>query len=309
MTDKPYSVGLNLSQYQPAIDAGLVKVKEYENGLCVLKYAREVFYDKSWGLDPMLLESRGHVFDKESGEVVIWPFTKVFNRGENGTDVDRDQIVVVPRKVNGFMASVTVYKGELLVATTGSLDSDFVEMAKEKILTPKNNGVLRNLITDTNTALFEVVHENDPHIVEEVPGAYLIGIRNHEGGYMVNEVMLDAVAEGTDMLRPEWFRMRMSDVVRLSRTVYHEGFMVRDEKTGEILLKIKSPHYLGKKFLMRMGGKKAEAMFRNPELTKQNIDEEFFSVIDQIMIDFKLEDWKALTEKERRQYLEGYFCE
>ncbi|WP_225388713.1 hypothetical protein, partial [Escherichia coli] len=69
-----------------------------------------------WSIDSRLLECRGIVVDADDN-VVIWPFTKIFNRFENGTDLPADELVDVVRKVNGFMASVGVYKGQLIVST------------------------------------------------------------------------------------------------------------------------------------------------------------------------------------------------
>ena len=89
--------------FQELIAKGLVKQKRYDNGLSVFKYTREVFYKALWNEDPLLLEARGMVLD-DDGNKVIWPFTKVFNHHENGTELDLDTVVVAPRKVNGFMA-------------------------------------------------------------------------------------------------------------------------------------------------------------------------------------------------------------
>ena len=96
----------------------LVTKKTYTEGpfagLSVLKYKNNVFWDNLWHTDPRLLECRGMVVDAEDN-VVIWPFTKIFDRFENNTDVPQDQLVCVPRKINGFMAAMSVYNGEIIV--------------------------------------------------------------------------------------------------------------------------------------------------------------------------------------------------
>jgi hypothetical protein len=64
------------------------------------------------------------------------------------------------KKCNGFMAALS----GSLVTTTGSFDSDFTRMASEYV---SDVGI-------KETLLFEICHPNDPHIIPEKAGAYLI---------------------------------------------------------------------------------------------------------------------------------------
>lgn len=304
----PYKAGINLKDFSSLILQNLVRVKNYpEQELCVIKYQGKVFYDNLWGKDKLLNEARGIVFDTITGEVVIWPFTKVFNHHENGTKCDPDTMVIAPRKVNGFMASVSSHKGEMIVATTGTLDSEYVALAKEYLDVPSIRAIVQNLTTDVNTLLFEICHPMDPHIVDEEYGAYLIGGRNHESGLMFTEQHLDAIAKDTDMLRPEWVRMKFGDLVKLSRTVEHEGFMVR-LLDGTTIMKIKTPHYLTKKFLMRMGAKKVELLYNDPQF-KTTIDEEYYDLVDYIKENYSKETFLGMTDQERKTGIEAFWRE
>ena len=87
----------------------------------------------------------------------------------------------------------------------------------------------------------------------------------------------------------------------------HEGWMVIRASTRETVCKIKSPHYLTKKFLMRMGQKKVTAMFENKEEFLKSIDEEFYSVVHYITRSWDAETWQATTETDRRAVIEKYF--
>ncbi|WOZ57451.1 RNA ligase [Pseudomonas phage vB_PseuGesM_254] len=292
--------------FQHLIDKGLVKGKSYDNGLTVYKYTREVFYKALWNEDPLLLEARGMVLDRD-GKVVIWPFTKVFNNGENKTVCEGERLVDYVRKVNGFMAACRMYKGELLVSTTGTLDSDFAKMARSHI--EKLN--LKDLDPKL-CLLFEIVDENDPHIVAEDVGAWLIGCRViHEGhamhGSMATEYQLDDIAEEIGAPRPETGQDYFSEVLKMLKECKHEGFMVRDAWTNETIMKLKSPHYLTKKFIMRMGQGKAKAMFDSPEKFKESIDEEFYGVVDYITSTISAEGWISKSDQERRVIIEDYF--
>ena len=304
----PYKAGINLKDFSSLILQNLVRVKNYpEQELCVIKYQGKVFYDNLWGKDKLLNEARGIVFDTSTGEVVIWPFTKVFNHHENGTKLDPDTMVIAPRKVNGFMASVSSHNGEMIIATTGTLDSEYVGYAREYLEHTTIKSVVQNLTTNVNTLLFEICHPSDPHIVDEQYGAYLIGGRNHESGLMFTEQHLDAIAKDTAMKRPEWLRIKFGDLVKMSRTVDHEGFMVR-LLDGTTVMKIKSPHYLSKKALMRLGDRKLDGVFKNPSEFRQRLDEEFYSCLDAILENGE-EFWKGKTEAERKAWLEEFFKE
>lgn len=286
--------------FSDLVDQKLVTRKDIGNGLYLYKYARKVFYDNLWHLDSRLLEARGIVLDAE-GNVVVWPFTKVFNRFENGTDVDRDRMVTVVRKVNGFMACVTLAGNDVLVTTTGSFDSEFAELACQHV------GMLRSNFKPGRTYIFEICDPSDPHIVEEKQGAYLIGCRNLETGRMFGEDSLDCLAYDIGARRPEYDVMRFSEVPALVKVVEHEGFMIRDAGTGETLMKIKSPHYLSKKALMRMGKRAVDQMFDNPEQFRQRLDEEFLLCFETIREKFTKDTWGGLDESGRRAVIERFF--
>jgi tRNA splicing ligase len=293
--------------FQELIDQGLVKQKRYDNGLSVFKYSREVFYRALWNTNPLLLEARGMVLD-DDGTKVIWPFTKVFNHHENGTELDLDTRVIAPRKVNGFMAAARYWKGELIVSTTGTLDSDFAKLARSYI--EKLEGI--EIMAANITVLFEICDNSDPHIVAEEEGAYLIGGRYMQNtmyeGEMLTEGQLDVWANLIGAKRPAVVMGTFRDVLLLLQDCKHEGYMVRlmDAKQ-ETVMKLKSPHYLTKKFLMRMGQKKVTAMFEDKEEFLKTIDEEFYRVVHHITRWFDAERWAGYSDRVRRTVIEEYF--
>lgn len=289
--------------FEELIKAGLVKQKRYENGLSVFKYAKKVFYDRLWETDALLLEARGMVLDDE-GNKVIWPFTKVFNYLEYnaGINLKADTRIIAPRKINGFMAACRYWDGELIVSTTGSLDSDFAVLARSHIEKLNYTEMDSEL-----TYLFEICDATDPHIIEEQEGAWLIGARSMNTGTMMKEGWLDVEAEFLEALRPDVFRGTFGELWNMVRECKHEGWMVILAETGETVMKIKSPHYLAKKFLMRMGDKKVDNMFECKEEFIKTIDEEFYAIVHYITRWWDAEKWKATTEVERRSIIEKYF--
>lgn len=291
------------------VEQGLVKKKTYASGefegLSVLKYSKKVFYNNLWNKDKRLLDCRGMVVDSEDN-IVVWPFTKVFNLYENNTKVDRDKIVIAPRKINGFMCAVSVYNNQPIYSTTGSLDSEFVKMAKDVI---EGQMISEFEFEEDFTCLFEICHPDDPHIVKEDIGAYLIGIRDHNTGKMLSEKQLDSIAELGGFYRPEVQIAQFDYINKLSKSCKYEGFMVIDYETGGTLCKLKSNHYLSKKAIMRLGQAKVEDMFDNPEKFKQRIDEEFYNIIDFIVKSVDKNQWKSYNDQQRRAFIEKYFEE
>lgn len=290
----------------------LVSKKTYTEGpfagLSVLKYKNNVFWDNLWHTDPRLLECRGMVVDSEDN-VIIWPFTKIFNRFENGTDLPLDKPVICSRKVNGFMATAAIHKDKPLVSTTGTLDSEFSELAR-KYLEKMNFDLIS--FREDYTFIFEICDSSDPHIVEEKEGAYLIGVRDLAlNGVMVEEHKLDRIAEVIGAKRPQWDVRAFGDVVAASHAVSHEGFVVRnigtDDENSELLLKIKSPHYLAKKFLMRGGQNKWDMIWDNPEEAKKRVDEEYYGLIDWLRWAWEKEEWAMQDSQHRRMIIEKYF--
>uniref|UniRef100_A0AAU8GGI2 RNA ligase and tail fiber protein attachment catalyst n=1 Tax=Salmonella phage vB_SEnST11_KE23 TaxID=3161174 RepID=A0AAU8GGI2_9CAUD len=290
----------------------LVTKKTYTDGpfagLSVLKYKNNVFWDNLWDTDPRLLECRGMVVDSDDN-VVIWPFTKIFNRFENGTDLPLDKNVVCIRKINGFMATAAIRNDKLLVSTTGTLDSEFSNLARKYL---ENMDFSRVSFPEDYTFIFEICDKSDPHIVEEKEGAYLIGARDLAlNGVMVEEGKLDRIAEVIGAMRPEWHIVPFGDVVYNVKHVNHEGYVIRnigtDDENSELLLKIKSPHYLAKKFLMRGGDNKWDMIWDQPHNAKQRIDEEYYELLDHIREYYTKEAWSVMDSQQRRKVVEDYF--
>jgi len=259
--------------------------------LFVVKYKNKVFYDNLW--TPELQEMRGLVVDKD-WNVIVRPFTKVFNRFENGTDIPADEDVIAVRKVNGFLGCATLhYTGGVIVSTTGSLDSDFAVLA-EKLLSP-----YREKLIPGKTYMFEIVHESDPHIIKEIPGAYLIGMRDIRNGTLVSEHHLDSYAKRIGCLRPDWFKTTFGKVLEMTQRCRHEGFMVYGKETT---LKIKSPYYLVKKLFSRVNPEKIDDKWLNT--AKTWIDEEYYSIVEHIRAN--KDAFVQLTPEGRREFMEDF---
>lgn len=270
-------------------------------GLFVAKYTRKVFYDNLWDRHEELIESRGRV-ELEDGTVVIRPFTKIFNRFENSTDIARDELCVSVRKVNGFMAAATWVPqvAGVVVSTTGSLDSDYVTLA-EKHLGPAVSAFLKVMsLYENRTYLFEIVDPSDPHIIPEQAGAYLIGYRDVDSkepyfSTSAKESELDLIAQDMGVMRPSWDVVRFSQVVHDASVCWHEGYVVYGQ-SSKTALKIKSPYYL----ILKMAARRKDIM----SCDKTRIDEEFYPLVDHLTL--MGESFTMMSEQERLEYMRSW---
>lgn len=266
-------------------------------GLFTVKYHNRVFYDNLWTDE--LKESRGRV-ELADGTVVVNPFTKIFNRNENNTDIAPGEVCVVSLKVNGFMAAVTYvpFVNKVVVSTTGSLDSDFVAMAEEYITDSIKNKIEQNY--RGKTLLFEVCHPKDPHIIPQVPGIYLIGMRDVSSklpyfSTASYERTLDHIAETLGVERTVWCETTFLDLLVEVKTAKLEGAVVYGQDSGTVL-KIKSPYYLANKAVARV---------RDIEkLNKQFIDEEFYTLIEYAK---NIDGFGELPEQDKLQILRDFY--
>ena len=279
----------------------LVSMKPAGDGIFVLKYSKRVFYDSLW--NDYLEECRGTIVDADFN-VVSRPFTKIYNYGveDKSPVLSEDTIVECFRKVNGFMVAVTWHNGKLLVSTTGSTANDYVDMANSFI--DQRRGTFELYVSNfpNLTFMFECVHENDPHIIVEKPGLYLLGYR---------EKTWDSVAtcDGLSLYHQyaladhavEWKRCTLGEVLREVKNVRHEGFVFYTEDFT-VSAKIKSPYYLTSKWVAR--NPRTDKLVNMEADIKKNLDEEYYPLVDAIRAN--IEEYTAMDEQARLAWVRNY---
>ena len=286
---------MNLKEFVEA-NPSLVTRKESRTypGLFVIKYTRKVFFDNLW--TPELKVCRGLVVDSD-WNVVIRPFTKIYNRGERGTDFPAYEVVQAIEKKNGFMCAVTYVEslGKCVVSTTGSLDSDFVSLA-----TPYVEPFFAYIAEygRYTTWLFEICSPADQHIIAEKEGAYLIGGQEVcIEDCALTEKFLDITAAEMRAKRPLRQYILFGDLVADMKNCRHEGYVVR---WCDSALKIKSPYYLVTKALARGNFEKILAG------AKQRIDEEYYPLLDYLKT---LPNFTSLEEQQKITIIRKFLVE
>jgi len=283
----------------------LVKKRDIGSGLWILKYTNHVFYKGLW--NEFLEECRGTVVD-EDFNVVTRPFTKIYNYGidKESPVFDNDTIVDARRKVNGFLVNVSMYDLELLVTTSGSNSGPHVDAAYSYIrsIKAKLESLLERSPMMDHTLMFECVHPDDPHIIDEDHGLYLLGARKNEWNSSVihDQYALGMIAYYLGVNHPESYdNVKLSTLKEWNYEADHEGFVFYT-KDGQSA-KMKSPYYLTTKFLARMGNTNK---LLNDNI-KNCIDEEYYPLIDWVKANFSM--FEALDEQDRiakiNQFLRG----
>ncbi len=263
--------------------SGLVNMKECGDGIYVLKYKKKVFYDNLW--NDYIAECRGSIVDADFN-LVAYPFTKIYNYGieKEAPVLDANTKVTAFRKVNGFMVAMTVHNGELLVSTTGSTDSPFVTMAKEMMVTHAPLTDWRMILGTADnlgmTFMFECVHPEDPHIVPEKAGMYLLGYRENEWNSKVGHdpyVLMD-LARMLNCYHAESILTNMAQLQVLAKECRHEGYVFYTDEG--VSAKIKSPYYLTSKWVAR--NPRTDKLVDLNKDIKHNLDEEYYPLVDKI---------------------------
>lgn len=279
----------------------------HPDGFKIFKYHKKVFFKRLWKTHPTLEKARGIALDM-AGNIIVHPFDKLYNYGEydTGANVAPEQKVQVVEKLNGFLGCISKhpFRNELLVSTTGSFTSDFIQYIKD-FIDPQVESTLLNYFKDNKTTLmFEVIHPDDKHIIEypqEQNGLWLIGARGlkvHDQVY--TETQLDTLGEKLGFRRPFWYEAKFGEVLESLQNSELEGFMIRNANNHEPIMKIKTNYYLVTKFIGRMGPKMVENMFKNPEQFKaQKVEEEFFPIVDKIVSTYSQEAFLEMAQTDR----------
>lgn len=272
--------------------------------LQVVKYKRDVFYDGRW--NEFLRAARGLVLDMDYN-IVQMPFHKVHNYGVEACapKFSDDEMVFASRKINGFMAACTWYNGAVLWTTTGSVESPFCQYARDVVAswTDVEQAEFNDIIKEypETTFLFECVHGEDPHIIDEKIGLHFLGSRVKTLGSQVqlhSTYQEDCFWEGTGV-RTIWAQwLLFSDLKMYAAEAQHEGFCFTSED-GERSSKIKSPYYLSKKMLMRTNFTKLTSKH------KERLDEEFYPLWAEVHTEGS--PFPGLDEQGKRAYIEEYF--
>jgi RNA ligase len=144
--------------------AGLLRGDRSDDGkLAIYTYTDACVYDNAW--DDITRNSRGHIYNLDTGECVAYPFPKFFNLGENQQSLPElfpwDQPYEIYEKLDGWLGVLYRQDGRFKVATRGSFHSSGAVWGTAFI----QQFDLRCLPDDV-TLVFELIHPNHQIILD-----------------------------------------------------------------------------------------------------------------------------------------------
>jgi len=114
----------DLGEYQEAVAAGLVRVREHPTEpLLIHNYTQAATWNQAW--NPVTLTCRGLITHRDTGAIVARPFQKFFNHGQaEAPEFTLEDEVVVMEKADGSLAVHYPTSAGYAIATRGSFTSD-----------------------------------------------------------------------------------------------------------------------------------------------------------------------------------------
>lgn len=289
------------------VRAGLVKESTYiieRQHVQIYTANKKVDKEDLWGTDARLKECKGLVTNMQ-GTVMAMPFQRLPRFEDIAEFQSTFEPVIAVEKLDGFLASVFWVNSLRIIMVNGEISGKYVDMAKEYIDKIFPVGTLPRFIHATT--MFEICHPDDSRVVVEEPGIFLIGQRWHGGnGFISSEKSLDLIAKMLSVRRPPWMGMRLNQAIQMAKRCRHEGYIIRNFKTGDPICTLQSPYYHGKKFLLEMGMGDVTSMYTNPDAFKKKILPEFHGFMYHLLLGFSAREWIGLCANDRRIVIEEY---
>lgn len=186
MSDFFYKLPKNLSDLSHFFDNQMIQFKEETvGGVDVIIPCYMIATPELWQ-QPFALELRGHVFRKDTGELISAALPKFFNIGENAwtqrADLPWSKGVCAHNKLDGSMLTFAVINDKVYAKTKKSFYSEVAKDAQAFIDRPENERI-RETIKDSLrlgiSPVYEFFHPNWPVVIEyaDEPKLFYLGYR------------------------------------------------------------------------------------------------------------------------------------
>jgi predicted kinase/predicted phosphodiesterase len=150
-----------------------IEVKKLDNGLVAVNFTRGVFRQSKW--NQRRVKARGLFVDPNTGKVIARSFDKTFhwdqypNPHSDVFSTIQEYPVRAWNKYNGYLGICSTYNNEIFYASKSTNAGWYANNFKEmmiKTLGQQANYFYNFLHDNSLSAIFEVIHHDDPHIVE-----------------------------------------------------------------------------------------------------------------------------------------------
>ena len=223
---------------------GLLRSDRTADGkLAIYTYTDKCVFDRAW--DDITRNSRGHIFDLETGECVAWAFPKFFNLGENLEVLPHvlpwDKPYEVTEKMDGWLGVLYRHEEIYKVATRGSFTSEGAAWATGRIQDYDLTG-----LPDDVTLCFEIITPEQQIILDygDERRLVILGAFNRHTGTEYPRSRVEQWSKTTGLpLVPLLPPLSLEDLLDKQKELeYFEGFVIRffDDRH----MKIKTRWYL-----------------------------------------------------------------
>lgn len=235
-----------------------VRTRDAGDGIVSYNFTRDAFYNQEW--DVVTTKARGLFI--RGNKVVGRGYDKFFNMGERH-GYTRDEIMAnfvypvdISRKVNGFLGIMFADQGKLkLFSKSGP--TDYSRAAEDLIqLKGSERDLLVKILEENDASLtVEVVHPDDPHIVSESAGVYILDVVANEFSFRTLDDVRETIEREVPSLRSKEHHTvstpaQLEATLDKAITAEDEGIVMRDAQGR--MSKIKSDHYVHIKSLRTM---------------------------------------------------------
>lgn len=225
----------------------LLRRAELDN-LVIYTYTDKCVYEKKW--DQITLNSRGHIFDRNTGQCVALPFAKFFNLNEREEtkycNLPWDLGFKAYEKMDGWLGILYRHDNKYQIATRGSFTSPGAVWATNFL-----NKEFPNLsIPEELTLLFEIISPETKIIVNyETADLVLIGIYNRFTGEELGIENFEYL--GFPICKQTEFKNcnHIQNYIKMFPGNELEGFVVRFN--NGLRIKIKSEDYMNRSAILQ----------------------------------------------------------
>lgn len=246
MRENEISVSNNfeqISKREELVSLGMLRTNRTDDGnFAIYTYTDKCVFEKHW--DSITLNSRGHIFDVNTGERIACTFSKFFNLGEREevsfNKLPWDKPYEVYEKLDGWLGTLYRYGQKFYVASRGSFYSAGAKWASS-FIQQKDLGC----INDEVTLVFEIITPEQKIILDYggERNLYILAAFNRYTGEEYERKTVEEWSKkiGVPIVK-KYDSLKIEDCLDIARNVQEkEGFVIRF--SNGIRVKVKTDWY------------------------------------------------------------------
>jgi len=233
---------IRMEIFDKYIENKLLSKSELGN-LVLFNYTDHCTFSRSW--DEITLNSRGTIYNKDTGDCVALSFSKFFNLNES----EWTQVSSLPlhlpfqafEKMDGSIGLLFKHEGKYRVSTRGSFHSEQAKKATEMLSKYKLDH-----LSDELSLVFEIIYPDNRIVIDygEKEELVLLACFNNKTGVELSWPEVEEIAIKSGFNLPKVYMHTLEELVELAKTInfQEEGWVIRFE--NGLRVKIKGADYL-----------------------------------------------------------------